>query len=158
MCSASHNLTHLCSASHIITHLSKSDMNIVLHIDSSWNSSYQNTPLKPHMYHSMESCFGNIRGSNQIYSSAPRNFSIIPNTSLHQILHINICTFLIWFSPEIDDLIINSEGLSFVPTLSHLHSPFSISLQTKWYTIKLLFLLSVEYCRLVIITTYWLSQ
>ena len=124
MCSANHILTHSCSASLILTHSSKSNANIVLYIGSSRNSSHQNTPIKPHMYHYIEACVGNFRGSNQIYSSASRMFRIMLNTPLHQISYINIRTILILLSPEIDNLVTKSEGLSSVPTLPHLHSYF----------------------------------
>ena len=54
ICSASRTLNHLCPGNFILTHSSKFNTNIVLQIYSSQNSSYQNTPLKPHMQHNIE--------------------------------------------------------------------------------------------------------
>ena len=143
ICSVSRTLTNLRSASYILNHSSKSDSNFVFCIDLSRKLSYQNTPLKPHMYHNIEACLSNIRGSNQIYYYTSRRLSITPDPSLHQIKYINIRTILIQLSPEMDDLVVNYEGLSSVTTLPHLHSSCSLPSWIKCYLMEFLFFLRV---------------
>ena len=118
----------------------------------------KNTLIKPHVYHCIKSWFKNIIGSNEIYSSAPRRFIFLTIPSLHQISYNNTRTLLIRLYPAMGDLVINSEGLLFVPSIPHLYSYFSFPSRTKWYAADLLFFLSVEYGRLAFVTTDWLSQ
>ena len=128
------------------------------HIDSSQNSPYQNTPLKPHMYHYIEACFINITGLNKTHSSSTIRFIFICNPSLHQISYIKIRTFLIQLSSETGDSVIKSEGLSSVPTLARIHSYFALPSRTKCYAMELLFFAIFYSGRLEFVANDWLSQ